>query len=433
MSTGRIVKHTTKLADSRDLFYFDDADTRLGTERKADERALEPRPQTATMRQDVLTGEWISIASARQNRVVLPPAHLDPLAPASPGNPSEIPDQYDVAVFENRSPSFGPELAWAESPADADGGVGAHDAGGASGAIGDVSKVDNRGSAGVQGATGVQPLVSAELAGLNAIGFNRTAPSIGRCEVVCFSPESHGSFGTQTPSRARTVVEVWADRTEALSAMAGVQQVFPFENRGEAIGVTLHHPHGQIYAYPYVTPRTTRVLESIAKVGPDLFERILESERDTERTLLSGEHWTAFVPFAARWPIEVHMLPHRHIPDLAATNDAERDELAVLYLRLLRGVDALYDTPTPYIAAWHQAPVNVGREDVRLMLQVTSPRRAADKLKFLAGSETAMGAFIGDVPPEQSAGALREALARVAQAGAVSVPGSAMMAAVAHP
>ena len=119
------------------------------------------------------------------------------------------------------------------------------------------------------------------------------------------------------------------------------------------------------------------------------------------------------MPFAARWPLEVHLVPHRHVPDFAETSDAERDELAPLYLRLLRGVDALYDSPTPYIAAWHQAPVSRGRDTARLHLQLTSPRRAADKLKFLAGSEAAMGAWIGDIPPETSAARLRDAVASI--------------------
>jgi UDPglucose--hexose-1-phosphate uridylyltransferase len=235
---------------------------------------------------------------------------------------------------------------------------------------------------------------------------------VGRCEVVCFSPLTEGSFAELSESRARTVIEAWADRTAALSAMPGIQQVFPFENRGEAIGVTLHHPHGQIYAYPYVTPRTKRVIESIGAFGAGLFESILEFERHSERVVLSGEHFTAFVPFAARWPLEVHVLPHRHIPDLAATSEAERDELSVLYRRLLRGIDAIYDTPTPYIAAWHQAPVTVARDDVRLMLQITSPRRAQSKLKYLAGSEAAMGAWIGDILPEHAADTIRRAIER---------------------
>ncbi|BDZ49217.1 hypothetical protein GCM10025867_14580 [Frondihabitans sucicola] len=208
------------------------------------------------------------------------------------------------------------------------------------------------------------------------------------------------------------MVEAWADRTAALGALPGIQQVFPFENRGEAIGVTLHHPHGQIYAYPYVTPRTTRLLQSIDEYGPTLFADILESERTGPRVVLAGEHFTAFVPFAARWPVEIHLLPHRHVPDIAGLTGDERDELATMYRTLLRGLDVLYDDPTPYIAAWHQAPVNVGRDTVRLMLQITSPRRAATKLKFVAGSESAMGAWIGDLVPETSAAEIREAMSR---------------------
>ncbi|WP_029144806.1 galactose-1-phosphate uridylyltransferase [Microbacterium luticocti] len=376
-----VVKRTTRLADGRELIYYDDPDTTLGPDRAVDTRMLDPRPETAQMRQDVLTGDWISVAAARQNRAFLPPAELDPLAPQTPANPSEIPDRYDVAVFENRSPSFGPALA--EPSGDAQDGA---------------------------------PAASNPPRGLDdlaALGVGRVRTGVGRCEVVCFSPDTQGSFGTQSVTRARTVIEAWADRTAALGALPGVEQVFPFENRGEAIGVTLGHPHGQIYAYPYVTPRTQRTLDAVDHTAPDLFGRILEFERADERVVLAGEHWTAFVPFAARWPLEVHLLPHRHVADFAETSAAERDELAPLYLRLLRGVDALYDTPTPYIAAWHQAPVHVGRDTVRLHLELTSPRRAADKLKYLAGSEAAMGAWIADIPPETAAERLREAIAGV--------------------
>ncbi|MBB5632809.1 UDPglucose--hexose-1-phosphate uridylyltransferase [Cryobacterium mesophilum] len=366
-----INKHATTLADGRELIYFDDADTRLGPDRAIDGRILDARPHTPTMRQDPLTGEWVSIAADRQNRAFLPPADHDPLAPASPSNPSEIPDDYDVAVFENRSPSFGPALDGANSP------------------LG--------------------------LADLDELGIGRMRTAIGRCEVVCFSPETVGSFGSQSVSRARTVIEAWADRTEALSALPGIQQVFPFENRGEAIGVTLHHPHGQIYAYPYITPRTRQLIASVERM-PELFSQLLAFELESERVVLRGEHWSAFVPFAARWPLEVHMLPHRQVPDLAATSDAERDELAILYRMILRGIDRIYDsqTPdstTPYIAAWHQAPVASHRNDIRLMLQVTSPRRAADKLKYLAGSEAAMGAWVSDVTPEHAAELVRAGIA----------------------
>jgi UDPglucose--hexose-1-phosphate uridylyltransferase len=372
-----VIKRSTLLADGRELFYFDDPGTALGAERSADARELDERPETATMRQDILTGDWITFATKRQNRVMMPGADADPLAPQTATNPSEVPSLYDVAVFENRSPSFGPALNEAT--------------GGAPAAANPTRGLD-------------------DLAGL---GIGRTRTSVGRCEVVCFSPEQAGSFGTQSVTRARTVIEAWADRTAALSALPGIEQVFPFENRGEAIGVTLPHPHGQIYAYPYVTPRTQRLLDSIDRTVPDLMARVLDSERDSERVVLQGEHWTAFVPFAARWPLEVQLMPHRHAPDFAALTDAERDELAPLYLRLLRGVDALYETPTPYIAAWHQAPVNTGRDTVRMRLELTSPRRAADKLKFLAGSEAAMSAWTAEILPEVAAERLRAAIATV--------------------
>jgi UDPglucose--hexose-1-phosphate uridylyltransferase len=364
-----IAVRPTRLADGRELIYFDDAGTALPPERRADPRHLDPRPPTATMRLDLLTGDWVSIASARQNRAFLPPAEFDPLAPQSDANPSEVPAQYDVAVFENRSPSFGPALG--DAP-DAPGG----------------------------------------LADLARLAVGRTRTSVGRTEVVCFDPGTHGSFADLSANRARTVVEAWSQRTGALSALDGVQQVFPFENRGEAIGVTLHHPHGQIYAYPYVTPRTQALLHQIDAYDGDLFADLLAFEQAGDRVVLRSETFTAFVPFAARWPVELHLLPHRHVPDLTELTDAEKDELATVYLRLLRAVDALYDTPTPYIAAWHQAPVATHRDRVRLNLQITSPRRGPDRLKYLAGSEAAMGAWIGDLVPEQTAEALRVALAK---------------------
>jgi UDPglucose--hexose-1-phosphate uridylyltransferase len=370
-----IAKRVTQLSDGRELIYFDDADTTLPPERKPDERPPEPRPPVPELRLDPLTGEWISIATARQNRAFLPPADLDPLAPSAPGRPTEIPDNFDVAVFENKSPSFGPGLPSPDEPAAA--------------------------------------ALPAPGAADWPIEVGRSRPGYGRCEVVCFGPERTGSWGDLTESRARTIVEAWADRTAALSALPGIEQVYVFENRGREIGVTLLHPHGQIYGYPYITPRTRRLLASIDSYGPGLMADILAFEQKSERVLIRGEHFTAFVPFAARWPIEVHMLAHRQVPDFAATSDAERREIALLYRRIVAAIDVLYDTPTPYIAAWHQAPVGVGRDLVRLMLQVTSPRRAADKLKYLAGSETGMGAFIGDIAPEVSAERIRAALSAI--------------------
>jgi UDPglucose--hexose-1-phosphate uridylyltransferase len=285
--------------------------------------------------------------------------------------PSEIPaPDYDVVVFENRFPSLSMRTTDSIGPID--------------------------------------PVVDGE-----ALFARR--PGIGRCEVVCFTADHSASFATLAPHRVRTVVEAWADRTAELSALDGVRQVFCFENRGQEIGVTLHHPHGQIYAYPFVPPRGQSLLRQAAAhrsgTGGNLLRDVLDAERRAgTRVVLSGEHWTGYVPAAARWPVEVHLAPHRDVPDLAALDDAERDELSHVYLELLRRADRYFDgvSALPYIAGWHQAPVGDDRELGRLHLQLFSILRAPGKLKYLAGSESGMGAWVNDATPERIAARLRE-------------------------
>ncbi|WP_394249803.1 galactose-1-phosphate uridylyltransferase [Arthrobacter pityocampae] len=366
----------TRLSDGRELIYFDAHEASAARHRDTaaahDARGLPARGPAGTARYDALTGEWIAVAAHRQSRTHLPPADQCPLCPTTAGNLSEIPAaDYEVVVFENRFSSFGPDLG--DLPA--------------------------------------------------APAWGTTATAYGRCEVVAFDSAHEGSFGSLQPERARTVIDAWAHRTEALSAMPGIKQVFCFENRGADIGVTLLHPHGQIYAYPFIPPRAATLAAKAAEFfeasdgRQTLMGHALAAERQSgERMIIEGEHFSAFVPFAARWPLEVHLVPHRQVADLAGLTGEERDELTTVYLELLGRLDALYPTPTPYIAAWQQAPVDaVLRPASYLHLQLTSPRRAADKLKFLAGSEAAMGAFINDTTPEKVAEALRAATASTAR------------------
>ncbi|MYU24935.1 galactose-1-phosphate uridylyltransferase [Streptomyces sp. SID8352] len=252
--------------------------------------------------------------------------------------------------------------------------------------------------------------------------FPSLAGDSGRCEVVCFTPDHDASFATLTQERARLVLDVWTDRTAELSRLPRVEQVFCFENRGAEIGVTLGHPHGQIYGYPFVTPRTARMLRSVAAhrgaTGENLFDAVLAGELADERVVLEGEHWAAFVPRAAHWPYEVHLYPRRRVPDLTALDEAARAEFPRVYLDLLRRFDRIFgpdEPPTPYVSAWHQAPRGplaeaggVTREDFALHLELFTIRRTSGKLKFLAGSESGMDVFVNDVPPERAAGRLRE-------------------------
>ncbi|GGM22034.1 MULTISPECIES: galactose-1-phosphate uridylyltransferase [Micromonospora] len=350
-----------ELADGRELIYFDERDDAVRDQ--PDRRELPAVPPAAQLRHDPLTDEWVAIAAHRQSRTFLPPADQCPLCPSTPERLSEIPaPAYDVAVFENRFPAFGQRVA--DEPAE-------------------------------------------------ITAFTPVRPGRGRCEVVCFTDDHQMSFAELSPGRVRTVLDALADRTTVLGALPGVEQVFCFENRGVEIGVTLHHPHGQIYGYPFLPPRTRSLLAAARRHaertgGGNLYADVLAAERAAgDRVVAANDHWTAYVPAAARWPFEVHVAPHRAVPDLPALSDAERDAFGPLYLELLGRLDRLFDRPMPYISAWHQAPVHEGRELAHLHLQLFSNRRAADKLKYLAGSESAMGVFLNDITPEQAATLLR--------------------------
>ncbi|MFG3010466.1 galactose-1-phosphate uridylyltransferase [Streptomyces cinerochromogenes] len=347
-------KTSTRLADGRELIYYDLRDDTVRD--TADRRPLDRTVTTSEIRRDPLLGDSVAIASHRQGRTYHPPADECPLCPTRGDRLSEIPDSsYDVVVFENRFPSL--------------------------------------------------------------------AGDSGRCEVVCFTSDHDASFADLTEDQARLVLDAWTDRTSELSHLPSVEQVFCFENRGAEIGVTLGHPHGQIYAYPFTTPRTALMLRSLAAHkeatgGENLFDAVLARELAGERVVLEGEHWAAFVPYAAHWPYEVHLYPKRRVPDLLALDEAARTEFPQVYLELLRRFDRIFGTgeaPTPYIAAWHQAPFGaleefdgVTRDDFALHLELFTIRRTSGKLKFLAGSESGMNVFINDVPPERAAERLRE-------------------------
>ncbi|SFC15503.1 galactose-1-phosphate uridylyltransferase [Streptomyces aidingensis] len=351
-------KTVTQLADGRELIYYDAAGPG-GPRGLPDRRDLGRAVASSEVRTDPLLGEPVGYAAHRQDRTHLPPADQCPLCPSAGGRLTEIPDpDYQVAVFENRFPSFG--------------------------------------------------------------------GSTGRCEVVCFTSDHTASFAALDEERAALVLHAWTDRTAALAEHPGVRQIYCFENRGREIGVTLAHPHGQIYGYPYVTPHTARVLDSVAAhhraTGRNLFDDLVARERaGGERVVLETAHWTAFVPYAARWPYEVHLYPRRRVPALPALDEAARAEFPGVYLELLRRFDRIFGEdagPTPYISGWHQAPPEraglpaAAREAFALHLELFTIRRGAGKLKYLAGSESGMRAFVSDVLPEAAAQRLREVASR---------------------
>ena len=361
--TDEAVKRTTaRLADGREIVYFDRHDDAV--RRTDDPRDLPAVSTDAALRWDAAVEEWVVVAGHRQARTFHPPADQCPLCPSRDGRMTEVPShEYEVVVFENRFPSL--------SMAASGGG--------------------------------------AALAAPAAL-----RPGTGRCEVVCFTPEHDASFRTLSPAHVGTVLEAWVDRTLELRALPGVVQVFPFENRGAEIGVTLAHPHGQIYAYPFEPPRTARLLAAerghVAQTGRHLSDDILAAERtDGRRLLIETEQWIAFVPAAARWPFEIHLYPTRRVPDLPALDDAARAGFPDVYLDLLGRLDRMFGLPMPYVSGWHQRPTTAAPDEAALHLALFSSRRAPGKLKYLAGSESAMGVFINDIAPERAAAMLRDA------------------------
>jgi UDPglucose--hexose-1-phosphate uridylyltransferase len=336
--------------------------------------------QVSGRRLDPTTGEWITFATHRQDRTFLPPAGACPLCPASVSGAevSETGDvPFDVAVFDNRFPSMQPD------PPEPD-----------------------------PVATALMPVL----------------PARGRCEVVVYSADHGTTLARAGYDTARTVIDVWADRWRVLGA-EGHHYVMPFENKGEVIGVTLNHPHGQVYAFPEVPPRPLRELRVAAehrrRTGRCVDCDVVAQEiADGRRMLVLGNHWVAHVPFWARFPYEVRISPREHHADLAALSVDSRDELAQVLTRVLRGLDELFDMSTPYVMGVFSQPTGgdpavagwsgTWEQISHLHLMISPPHRTATKLKYLAGSELMAGAFVTDVAPEQAATRLREAMSRAA-------------------
>lgn len=322
------------------------------------------RNEVSELRWNPLLGQWVATATHRQDRTFLPPADYCPLCPTKPGGfPTEVPaSTYDIVAFENRFPSLQPDPP---TPAVA--------------------------------GTELYPV----------------RPAQGVCEVILYSPHHTSTLATEPVTQIYKLIQVWTDRFRELSALEYVKYVFIFENKGEAIGVTLHHPHGQIYAYPFIPPHIlTELQESRAhheKTGRCLLCDILKEERrDGRRIILENDSFAAYIPFFARWPYEVHISPQRHAQALTDFSEAEQQDLALLMKSLLVAYDKLFDISLPYMMVIHQRPTDDENYDsYHFHIEFYPPLRTKTKLKYLAGSETGAGMFINDTLAEEKAAELR--------------------------
>jgi UDPglucose--hexose-1-phosphate uridylyltransferase len=319
------------------------------------------------LRRNPLCDEWVIISTGRQERTFLPPTEYCPLCPTRPSAAvaTEIPAaDFEIAVFENRFPGFRP----------------------------DAPEVSDD---------------SAEMRRARAAGF---------CEVVVYSADHDATLASLTDAHARALIDVWADRYDELCARPEVAYVFVFENRGAEIGVTLTHPHGQIYAFPFIPPHVARE-HAAASVHHErsgrciVCDAVRQERDDGRRVVAEADGFLAYVPFAARVPYEVHVAPVAHRASLLDLDDGERSALARIVSLLQRTYDALWQRPMPYTMSMHQrASDGVDRPGDHLHIEFLPPYRSRDRLKHLAGVETGAGTFINDTAPEEKAAELRAAL-----------------------
>jgi UDPglucose--hexose-1-phosphate uridylyltransferase len=323
----------------------------------------------------------VAYAAYRQGRTFLPPPEYNPLRPSTDAaNPTELPaGDYDVAVFDNLFPSLS---------------LGSHD-----------------------------PPAS----------LVATAPAQGHCEVVVFTQNPEASLGSLPLDHIDLLLQVWGRRTQLIARNEHIRYVLPFENRGKEVGVTLHHPHGQIYAYSFVPPVPEQMHQNeaayFAEHGRGLLQTLIEAEIDDGRRMIyCGEHSVAFVPAWARYPYEVWVAPRRAVPDFAGLNETQRRDLARALKTTLLKFDGLWQQPFPYIMAWYQAPLAPSRNTrdqsaaergatpvntttssessrgaFHLHAEFYPPYRMPGRLKYLAGTEIAAGMFANDALPEEKA------------------------------
>lgn len=318
------------------------------------------------MRWNPLLNQWVVTATHRQDRTYKPPKEYCPLCPTAPGAfPTEVPaEEYEIVVFENRFPSFRPD------PPAPD----------------------------VEG-TELYPV----------------RPAQGVCEVVLYSQDHEKTIADLPLVHVERLVDVWTDRYIELGERPEIEYVFIFENKGEAVGVTLHHPHGQIYAFPTIPPIPARELESgrahRERTGRCLMCDIVGAELEGPRVVWEDDHFAAYVPFFARYPYEVHLASKKHRASLADLSEKERKSLAKGIQSVAIGYDGLFGFSLPYMMVMHQSPTIGGTHpDAHYHVEFYPLHRSADKLKYLAGVESGAGNFITDLQPEEQAEAIRSNL-----------------------
>jgi len=311
------------------------------------------------LRYNPLTDEWIIVSAETQKRPVQPSQQSCPICVGG----LELPEDYDLVTFENRFPAL---------------------------------KKD-------------PPEIEED-------GFYSKARSFGVCEVVVYTKDHNTALPGMPLKQIEKLVEMWVDRTVELSKHGFVKYIFIFENRGKEVGASLPHPHGQIYAFPFLPKRIRAKIEAMNKWYEEkkkcLICEIVENEvKKRERVVYETDSFVALVPFYARFPFEVHIYPKRHLSAIFEFSSSERSEFAHVLKVVTAKYDKLFDQEFPYMMMFFQRPFNCDEENSMFHFHVefNPPKRDRDKIKWMASVETGTWAFINPVIPEEAAKMLKNA------------------------
>ncbi len=317
-------------------------------------------PDPSELRWHPLLRQWVIVSAHRQGRPQLP----RDWCPFCPGS-GQVPESYDVYIYPNDFAA----LSFASAPFDPE-----------------------------------------------AAGLFATTGARGACDVVLYSPNHTLPPSQLSVEQWGKVIALWTRRTLELAAHPAVRYVSIFENTGVAIGVTMPHPHGQIYAFPFEPPLVATEHSSARshfekQRGECLYCRILAGEmEDGRRVVASNASFVAFVPFCGRFPAEVQIYARRHAGSLADFTEPEARDLAELLSEIRRKYDALYDLQLPLMMLVRQPPVGMGAAQwFHFHIEFLPIQRSEKKIKYLAAVESGNGTFLNDTRAEEMAALLRQA------------------------
>lgn len=318
------------------------------------------------LRWNPLLKTWTIVAANRQARPNLPKGEC----PFCPGENKKVPKNYDVFCYPNDYPAL---------------------------------------SKGIEGSWSVP-----------ADDLYNKAEGKGNCEVILYTSQHHQQLYHLSDEHVLKLVNLWVERFVFYKAYHLIKYVYIFENKGEVVGVTMPHPHGQLYAFPYVPLKLEVELDNAkeyyTKNQRNLFQDMIDEEkRDGRRIIFETEHFIVFLPYFTDYPYGIFIVSKSDVVWIDELSSTQRLELGIVLKQVSGMFDALYDSEFPYMMCMHQGSINDERykhqkDFFRFHIEYYPPFRAPNTIKYYASTESGAWAAANTRTVEETALELRAAL-----------------------